>query len=106
MHIHGDMIIGRRRVRGAAGSVHAIDPARHAPLQPAFGLASGAELAAACELAEQAFDDYRTLPLERRAGFLEAIADRILDIGPLLIERACQESGLPPARFQVSTRAS
>ena len=100
MHIQGDMIIGRRSVRGAAGVVHAIDPARHATLEPAFGLASTDELEQACALAEQAFDDYRALPLERRAAFLDSIAARILDIGPALIERAGLESGLPHARLE------
>jgi alpha-ketoglutaric semialdehyde dehydrogenase len=46
------------------------------------------------------FDAYRAIPLEQRARFLEAIADRIMDIGPLLIERAGQESGLPQARLE------
>ena len=100
MHIQGDMIIGRRSVRGAAGVVHAIDPARHANLEPGFGLASGEELATACALAEDAFDSYRALPLERRAAFLEAIAARILDLGPALIERAGLETGLPQARLE------
>jgi len=100
MHIQGDMIIGRRSVRGAAGTVHAIDPARHATIEPGFGLASGEELAAACALAGQAFDSYRALPLERRAAYLEAIAARILDLGPALIERAGLETGLPQARLE------
>ena len=43
---------------------------------------------------------YRALPLEQRARFLETIAQRILDLGPLLIERAGQESGLPAARLE------
>ena len=100
MQINGEMIIGHRIVRGSAGTVRAYAPATHATLEPAFGLATGADLAAACELAEQAVDGYRALSLERRARFLETIADRIMDIGPLLIERAYQESGLPLARLE------
>jgi NADP-dependent aldehyde dehydrogenase len=38
--------------------------------------------------------------LAQRARFLETIADRIMDIGPLLIERAGAESGLPAARLE------
>jgi NADP-dependent aldehyde dehydrogenase len=100
MHINGEMIIGHRAVRGSAGVAHAYDPARHAALEPGFGLATGDDLAAACLLAEQAFDAYRAIPLERRAVFLETIAQQILDIGPLLIERAGQESGLPATRLE------
>jgi NADP-dependent aldehyde dehydrogenase len=100
MHIQGDMIIGRSAVRGTAGSVRAFAPATHANLEPAFGLASRDDLEQACALAEQAFDTYRATGLEERACFLETIAQRILDIGPILIERASQESGLPAARLE------
>ncbi|MBQ5945951.1 aldehyde dehydrogenase (NADP(+)) [Massilia sp. ST3] len=100
MTINGDMILGRRTERGGAGEVRSADPARGAALEPGFGTATPEQLAAACELAEQAFDAYRAVSLEPRARFLEAIADRILDIGPALIERASQESGLPLARLE------
>ncbi|MEH6434202.1 aldehyde dehydrogenase (NADP(+)) [Massilia sp. DD77] len=100
MTIHGDMIIGHRIERGAAAEVRSADPARGIQLDPGFGTAAPDQLAVACALAEQAFDAYRAVSLERRARFLETIADRILDIGPLLIERASQESGLPLARLE------
>jgi NADP-dependent aldehyde dehydrogenase len=100
MTINGDMIIGRRVVRGSAGSVQSYDPARGVALEPAFGGASAGQLAQACELAENAFDAYRRTDLEQRARFLETIAERIMDIGPALIERAGQESGLPAARLE------
>jgi NADP-dependent aldehyde dehydrogenase len=100
MNIQGDMIIGRRAVRGSAGSTRAHDPARNAAIEPAFGLATQEDLQQACALAERDFDAYRALPLEQRARFLEAIAQQILDIGPVLIERAMQESGLPQARLE------
>jgi NADP-dependent aldehyde dehydrogenase len=100
MHIQGEMIIGRQAVSGTGGSVRAYAPATHATLEPAFGLATRDDLQAACALAESAFDSYRATGLEERARFLETIAQRILDIGPLLIERAGQESGLPAARLE------
>jgi NADP-dependent aldehyde dehydrogenase len=68
-------------------------------MEPEFGLATEDDLLAACDLAEQAFDDYRATSLEQRATFLETIAERILGIGDLLIERAAAESGLPTARL-------
>jgi alpha-ketoglutaric semialdehyde dehydrogenase len=98
--IQGDMIIGQRIVRGSAGTVRAFNPATHAELEPEFGTATTDDLNTACDLAEGAFDAYRAVSLEARARFLETIADRIMDLGPLLLERAGQESGLPPARLE------
>ncbi|SDD64863.1 NADP-dependent aldehyde dehydrogenase [Massilia sp. PDC64] len=100
MPVKGEMIIGRRAVRGSAGTVRAFNPATCAAMEPDFGLATAADVDAACALAEQAFDTYRNLPLERRARFLEAIAERIMETGPVLIERAHAESGLPVARLE------
>jgi NADP-dependent aldehyde dehydrogenase len=100
MSVNGDMIIGHKILRGSAGSIRAYNPATGAQLDTGFGVASADELAAACELAEQAFDAYRAVPLEQRARFLDTTAERILDIGPVLIERASAESGLPAARLE------
>ncbi len=98
--INGDMIIGQRIVRGASGTAHAFNPATGATLEPAFGLAARTDVDAACALADAACDAYRAVPLEQRARFLETIAERIMDLGPALIERAGQESGLPAARLE------
>jgi NADP-dependent aldehyde dehydrogenase len=100
MNIAGEMIIGRSAVLGKEGTMKAIDPARNVELEPAFGLGGNAELSRACELAGAAFDTYRETGLEQRARFLETIADRIMDLGPALIERAMLESGLPQARLE------
>ena len=100
MNISGEMIIGHQILRGGAGAVRAYDPAKKQDLEPDFGLATPADLARACELADAAVEPYRALPLEQRARFLETIAQRIQDLGPLLIERASQESGLPAARLE------
>ena len=100
MNIQGEMIIGRQAVRGSAGTLRAFNPSTRAEMEPEFGAAGMDDLAAACLLAEQAFDAYRGQPLEQRARFLETIADRIMDLGPALIERASAESGLPTARLE------
>ncbi len=68
--------------------------------EPVFGSGSITEVEAACELAAKAFDDYRALPLEVRAQFLERIADGITALGDELIERAQEESGLPKGRLE------
>jgi len=100
MTITGEMIIGSQLVRGNAGEQRAYNPSTRAEFEPSFGQASGADVDRACELAAAAFDPYRALPLEQRARFLEAVAEQILAIGPELIERAQQETGLPQARLE------
>nr|WP_057929714.1 aldehyde dehydrogenase (NADP(+)) [Burkholderia ambifaria] len=100
MQISGNLLIGQRTVRGHQGEINAINPATGASLEPVYAGASLAQLEEACELAAQAFDTYREIPLETRATFLEAIAQNILDLGDTLIERCVSESGLPCARIE------
>ncbi|AQV96370.1 aldehyde dehydrogenase (NADP(+)) [Cupriavidus necator] len=100
MTLSGELLIGRRAERGANGTIHAVDAASGATLEPAFGGATPAQLDRACALAWQAFDAYRETTPERRADFLEAIAANILALGDALIERCTSESGLPRARIE------
>ncbi len=101
MELTGEMLIGFSAVRGNAGSQRAFDPAADAEIaEPVFGMGGAAEVERAATLATGAFDTYRKLPLSVRAGFLDAVADGILDLGDGLIERAHAETGLPPARLQ------
>jgi NADP-dependent aldehyde dehydrogenase len=100
MQVSGEMIIGQRCVRGAGGEQRAFNPATRADIEPPFGQATPDDVEQACALAAHAFDPYRQLPLEQRARFLEAIAESILEIGPVLIERAQAETGLPQARLE------
>jgi 2,5-dioxopentanoate dehydrogenase len=96
----GKMRIGASAVFGSEGTVQGIDPATGASLEPAYGLASDADLERACALAAAAFDAYRETSLEARATFLETIAEQILALGDALIVRAMAESGLPRARLE------
>ncbi|WP_176048836.1 aldehyde dehydrogenase (NADP(+)) [Paraburkholderia kururiensis] len=100
MQITGEMLIGASAVRGTKGTLRAFDPARNAEIEPTFGAGSVTEVDRACDLAAQAFDSYRSAPLETRARFLEAIAENILALGDTLIERAQAESALPRARLE------
>lgn len=58
-----------------------------------------AELDDAVEKAQAAFRTFAA-DRERRAGLLEAIAEKILALGDPLLEQASAESALPPARLQ------
>ncbi|RJG08228.1 aldehyde dehydrogenase (NADP(+)) [Massilia cavernae] len=100
MTINGDLLIGATVQHGTASEFRAIDPSTGRELLPAFGAANLNDVSRACALAQQAFDTYRDTSLEQRAEFLEQIAQNILDLGPVLIERAMQESGLPQARLE------
>jgi len=101
MQITGEMLIGAHSVRGTEGQQQAFNPATDQPIDtPSFGMGGQAEVDRAAQLAAEAFDPYRNLPLAKRAEFLEAIADNIVALGDTLIERAQAESGLPLARLQ------
>jgi NADP-dependent aldehyde dehydrogenase len=100
MQITGEMLIGASAVRGTKGTLRAFDPARNAEIEPTFGAGSVTDVDRACDLAAQAFDSYRSAPLETRARFLETIAENILALGDTLIERAQAESALPRARLE------
>ena len=98
--LSGALLIGGEPVPGRDASFRAVDPARGEPLDPAFGGATGADVARACTLAADAFPVYRETSLEARAAFLEQIATNLLALGDALVERACAESGLPRPRIE------
>jgi NADP-dependent aldehyde dehydrogenase len=100
MQLTGDMLIGARAVPGMVGKLRATNPATGAEMEPAFSGGSASDVDAACTLAAAAFDTYRATSLEQRALFLEAIAQGIVDLGDVLVERVMAESGLPRPRIE------
>ena len=97
----GELLIDGRARRGTGAPFQAFDAASNQPIdQPVFHGATNADVDRACELADEAFDTYRALSPERRAGFLDDCAARIEALGDALIERAMAESGLPRARLE------
>jgi alpha-ketoglutaric semialdehyde dehydrogenase len=98
--IQGELLVGATAQRGTGAAFRAIDPVTGKQLEPAFGTANLGDVERACALAQQAFDSYRDTSPAQRAAFLEQVAHNILDLGPALIERAMQESGLPQARLE------
>lgn len=96
----GELLISGGARRGLEGEIRGLNPATGETLEPGFGGASLADLDAACALAAQAFQPYRALSYEARAGFLEAIAEQIDALGDDLIVRVMAESGLPRPRLE------
>jgi len=60
--------------------------------------ATSEEIESAMNLATKAFLSYRDMPGERRAEFLNAIADEIMALDDLLIQTYMSETGLPEGR--------
>ncbi len=99
MKLSGDMIIGRRYVRGRGGDFCAWTPEGERIPEPTFGGALPEDVDAAVSQAVSAFDEYRQLPGEQRALFLEAIGDEIMALGETLLIRGHEETGLPLPRL-------
>lgn len=98
MQLTGDLFIGQTRV-ATASRFRASNPSGGEELEPEFSAAGVAEVERACRLAEAAFGAYAALQVERRAAFLERIAEEIEALGDELLERAHSETGLPIARL-------
>ncbi|KGW36473.1 aldehyde dehydrogenase family protein [Burkholderia pseudomallei MSHR3016] len=105
MQITGEMLIGAAAVRGSEGTMRAYAPAQGVELEPTFGAGGAADVDRACRLANAAFDPFRQAPLETRARFLEAIAERIVGLGDPLIERAHADRRCPSRGSKASARA-
>lgn len=99
MHLHGHNLIGHQCSAQGSSSFHAVNPATGQKLEPAFIEATAGEVDAAAQAADQALDAYASLPASQRADFLQAIAQRLDEMGEALTQRAHAETGLPPDRL-------
>lgn len=100
MIITGNNLIGTSVERGKAKAFYGHEAASGALLDPPFYGADQNALERACALADQAFDIYREIPLDRRANFLETAGRNILELGDALIIRAMAETGLSRGRLE------
>jgi alpha-ketoglutaric semialdehyde dehydrogenase len=100
MELHGKSIIGgKAAISTGASTFSAVAAATGEKLAPVFHEAAPAEADRALELAASAFEDYRRLPPDAIAQFLERIADEIMGLGDALLQRANAETALPEARL-------
>lgn len=98
MALTGELFIASKRVARDEG-FRAVSPATGAEIEPSFSVATLADVQVACAAADAAFPIYSNLSREKRANFLEAIADEVDALGETLTERAMAETGLPHARL-------
>ena len=100
MRLTGDMLIGGAAVQGSGARMRAVNPSNGSDLDPLFSGGTAEDVEQACGLAWSAFDVFRETGLEVRAKLLEGVAEQILALGDLLVERACAETGLPKGRIE------
>ncbi|MGY3212088.1 aldehyde dehydrogenase (NADP(+)) [Mucilaginibacter sp. HD30] len=99
MTLIADNFIGFKNSAKGEKTFQSFAPAKNEYLPEKFTQATEEEFEAAIALAQQAFPAYRELTYEKRAQFLDAIADEIMALGDALLERCSAESGLPLARI-------
>jgi alpha-ketoglutaric semialdehyde dehydrogenase len=99
MNLTGKQLIGFQTKAAGHRNFQGVQAATGELLPQVFTEATVDEANEALLKATSAFKTYRKISDEKRASFLNAIADEILAIGDLLIQTACAESGLPEARI-------
>ncbi|MNF49136.1 Alpha-ketoglutaric semialdehyde dehydrogenase [compost metagenome] len=87
--------------RSGAGDVllRSLDATTGEALPGAFHQATESEVDAAARAAETAYPAFRSLPAERRAAFLDAIAEELDALGEPFVATVCRETALPPPRI-------
>lgn len=101
--LSGKSLIGSREATSAGELFYAVDPTTGQKLQPGFISATADDIERSVQLATQAFEVYRKTSGRERGALLRKIAENIEAIAAELIERAGQETALPPARLQGET---
>ncbi len=96
----GRNLIGHQYSALADDILNSFSPAMQTVLQGDFPIATKAEIDHAFALATQATRQYRRVSGAAKAKFLRQIAEEIMALGDVLIERARQESALPEGRLK------
>ncbi|MDZ3992690.1 aldehyde dehydrogenase (NADP(+)) [Pseudomonas sp. Teo4] len=96
----GQQFIGGARSGAGQANLHSVDARTGQALPGAFYQASEGEVDAAAQAAAQAYPAYRALSGQRRAEFLETIAEELDTLGEDFIALVSRETALPTARIQ------
>ncbi|MCS7089606.1 MAG: aldehyde dehydrogenase (NADP(+)) [Verrucomicrobiota bacterium] len=103
MKLEGLSIIGRGRARRVGPATAPVSPITGARLSPEYHWATLEDVDRAAQLAWEAFLMFRQWPAARRAALLRRIADLIEAAGPMIQQRAHEETALPLPRLQAET---
>src|SRR5579871_6796773 len=96
MELHGKNLIGGKAAASPnTKTFQGVVAATGEKLSPVFHEATPAEADDALALAAKAFEEYRRLPAEKIATFLDRIGEEIMKLGDELIQRTAAETGLP-----------
>ncbi|MFV8054820.1 aldehyde dehydrogenase (NADP(+)) [Mycobacterium sp. 48b] len=98
--LSGTSLLGATDHRGAGAPFQAINPATGEALEPSYHDLAIADVSRASELATAAFDGYRDTTPQKRAAFLDSIAQEIAALGDDLIARVTAETGIPAVRVR------
>lgn len=97
--LKGHNLIGFSESKEGKKFLQSFSPVKENKLPETFAVATDNEVNTAVNKATTAFGIYKVLSAEKKAVFLESIADEIMAIGDELIQRALLETGLPEARL-------
>jgi NADP-dependent aldehyde dehydrogenase len=98
--ILGHNYIGGQRSAVGSLKLQSVDASTGEVLPHDFFQATPQEVDAAAKAAAAAYPAYRSLSAERRAQFLDAIADELDALGDEFVAVVCRETALPAGRIQ------
>jgi NADP-dependent aldehyde dehydrogenase len=100
IRILGHNYIGGQRSATGSIKLQSVDATTGEALPHDFFQATAQEVDAAASAAAAAYPVYRSLSAERRAQFLDAIADELDGLGDDFVAVVCRETALPAGRIQ------
>lgn len=96
--ITGKNYIGNRLSGEGTVTYKTFNPVTNTENENIFYEATASEIDAAVALASKAFQEFRFVSGQRKAAFLNAIADEIMALDDELVQTYCSETGLPEGR--------
>ena len=96
--ITGKNYIGNRLSAEGTVTYKTFNPVTNTENDHTFYEATASEIDAVVTLASKAFQEFRFVSGQRKAAFLNAIADEILALDDELVQTYCSETGLPEGR--------
>ncbi len=94
MKLAGVNFIGGKASKQGSQTFFGIDPSKNEKLNPEYADATNEEIDEAVNKATEAFETFKKISPERKAAFLDSIADEILNLGDEPIQRCMQETAL------------